>query len=138
MKKNNKHLHQFKECKAGLKLFYEETLLINDYEELQNHLNNLASYFKQVENDQAKNKNIILFKTYLNNEAEKKSIDSIKKKKIIKNTKKKIGFKDYLSEYHILKNRGMSYRGIAKYSEKYYKVKVSKDTLIKYLNQHED
>lgn len=138
MKKNNKHLHQFKECKAGLKLFYEETLLINDYEELQNHLNNLASYFEKSQNDKAKNKNIILFKTYLHNEAEKKSSASIKKKKILKNISKKISFKDYLSEYFILRNRGLSYKQISDYSKKHFKISVSKETVRKYLNLDED
>lgn len=138
MKKNNKHIKQFQECKAGLKLFYSESLLINDYEELQNYLNNLASYFEKSQNDKAKNKNIILFKTYLKNEAEKKSASSIKKKKVYKNISRKKGFKDYLSEYEILRARDHSYKSISDYSKQYFKVSVSKETVRKYLNQDKE
>ena len=138
MNKSLKHIKQFKEAKAGIKLFYENTLLINDYEELQNYLNNFASYFEKSQNDKAINKNVILFKTFLKNEAEKKSASSIKKKKMIKNISKKKGFKDYLDEYYILRNRGMSYKKISEYSLKYYKVKVSKETIRKYLNEKKE
>ena len=134
MNKTNKYKQQLQECKAGLKFFYEQTILIKDYEELQNYLDNFFNYSKAIEKDKAKNKNIILFKTYLKNEAEKKSIDSIKKKKIIKNISRKKYFKDYLSEYHILRNRGMSYKNISDYSKKYFRVSVSKETVRKYLN----
>lgn len=136
MKKTIRNQLQLTQAKAGLKLFYDESLLITDYQDMQNHLNNLASYFEKYRTEEALNKNLILFKAYLLNESEsKKSLKTIRKKTLIKNIKSKSTFKDYLPEYHILKNRGMSYRGIAQHSEKYFKMKVSKDTLRKYLNE---
>ncbi len=138
MKKNSKHIQQFKQCKAGLKLFYENTLLITDYEDLQNHLNQLASFFKRFENDVAPNKNIILFKTYLQEESLKKNdIKEIKRKAKLSKTKKKISFLDYIEDYHILKSKGYSYKKISDYSKKYFKIQVSKETVRKYLNQDE-
>jgi len=137
MKKSIKHIKQFRQAKAGLKLFYEQTLLITDYEDLQNHLNILASYFDKSQNDQAKNKNVILFIKYLKNEAEKKSATKAKKQSIIKNISHRMNFKDCLEDYEILRARGLSYKAISDYSKKHYKVRVSKETVRKYLNLEE-
>ena len=135
MNKTNKNKQQLQEAKAGIRLFYQDSLLLTDYEDLQNHLNNLATYFKQVENDEAINKNVILFKTYLKKESlKKKDKDTIKKKARLSKTKKKISFLDYLNDYYILRNRGYSYKKISDYSKQYYKISVSKETVRKYLN----
>ena len=135
MNKTNKNKQQLQEAKAGIRLFYQDSLLLTDYEDLQNHLNNLATYFKQVENDEAINKNVILFKTYLKKESlKKKDKDTIKKKARLSKTKKKITFLDYLNDYYILRNRGYSYKKISDYSKQYYKISVSKETVRKYLN----
>lgn len=140
MKKLKKRENQLIQAKAGIKLFYQESLALTSYEDLQNYLNNLASYFQQVENDKAINKNIILFKNYLNNESDKKQdIKTINKKARRTNTKKKISFFDHLDDYYLLRNRGYSYQKIADYSKKYYKTSVSKETVRKYLlNKDED
>jgi hypothetical protein len=137
MKQNLKHIQQFKQAKAGIKLFYQNSLLITDYEDLQNHLNILASYFEKSKNDKAKNKNVILFKTYLKNEAEKNQLQKIKNQKIIKNISHRMTFKDCIEDYYILRNRGLSYKAISEYSKKHYKVQVSKETVRKYLTLNE-
>ncbi len=138
MTKSQKHKQQLQAARAGLKLFYENSLILTSYEDLQNYLNNFASYFQQIENDKAPNKNIILFKTFLQEESLKsQEVKQIKRKSTIRRTKKKMNFKDYLTDYQILKNKGLSYRAIARHSEKYYKCKVSKDTLRKYLKDEE-
>ena len=140
MKKLKKRENQLIQAKAGIKLFYQDSLALTSYEDLQNYLNNLATYFQQVENDKAINKNIILFKTYLKNESDKKQdIKTIQKKGRRSRTKKKISFFDYLEDYYVLRNRGYSYQKIADYSKKYYKTSVSKETVRKYLlNKDED
>ena len=84
MTKSKKHTYQLQAAKAGLKLFYENSLIITDYEELQNYLNNFASYFEKSQNDKAPNKNIILFKTFLQKESLKsQEVKQIKRKSLI-------------------------------------------------------
>ncbi len=138
MNKRKKYQQQLQSAKAGIRLFYQDSLLLTDYEDLQNHLNLLASYFKQVENDKAVNKNVIVFQTYLKKESLKKqTIKAIKKKAKLSWLKNKLSFLDYLEDYEILRARGLSYQKIADYSKKYFKCQVSKETVRKYLNIEE-
>ncbi len=136
MNKTNKHQEQFKEAKKGIELFYYECLLLTNYQDLQNHLNNLEAYFLRSQKDKALNKNIILFKNYFKNEAPKKrDIETIKKKKVFKNIRPKKSYKDYLIEYQFLRNKGYSYKKISDYSKQYFKVSVSKETVRNFLNR---
>ena len=136
MNKTNKHQEQFKEAKKGIELFYYESLLLTNYQDLQNHLNNLEAYFLRTQKDKALNKNIILFKNYFKNEVGKKrDIETIKKKKILKNIRPKKSYKDYLIEYQFLRNKGYSYKKISDYSKQYFKVSVSKETIRNFLNK---
>ena len=135
MNKTLKHIKQFKAAKAAIELIHREASIITEYEDFQNYLNTLASYFNNVANDTtAPNKNIVALQNfYRDNVKKKREVKTISNKATSKRLNAKISFHDYLSEYRILRDRGYSYRSIAQYSEKYFKVKVSKDTIKKYL-----
>ncbi len=135
MNKELKHIKQFKEAKAAVKLLSNAIALINDYESLQSYLNILADYFNKVANDKtAPNKNIVALQNFFRDNAkQKRDPKNIAKKATAKRLTATTTFRDYIEEYKILRARGHSYRSIANYSEKYFKVKVSKDTIKKYL-----
>lgn len=137
MNKELKHIKQFKEAKQAVKLLSNEISLITDYEDLQTYLNTLASYFNKVANDEtAPNKNIVALQNfYKDTVSQKRKTETIAKNSKAKRLSHKISFKDYLDDYKILRDRGHSYRSIAQYSEKFFKVKVSKDTIKKYLSE---
>jgi hypothetical protein len=141
MTHKQKHLQQFIKAKAGIQLLFNEALLISDYTELETFLNTFSKYILKVANERNNvgNKNIIAFKSYYENEAGKKrTVESIEKKSRVKRLSYKSTYKDYVEEYLILRARGHSWRQLAKYSEQYFKVKVSKDTLRKHIGGVED
>jgi len=141
MTKNQKHLQQFIQAKAGIELLYNETKLINDYEELQTFLNVFFGYFQRIANEKntAANKSLIAFKSYYENEAQsKRTVKAIQSKAKGKRLSYRANYKDYTEEYLILRKRGYSYRAISEYSKLHFKVKVSKDTLRKYLKEVEN
>jgi len=141
MTKNQKHLQQFIQAKAGIELLYNETKLINDYEELQTFLNVFFGYFQRIANEKntVPNKSLIAFKSYYENEAQsKRTVKAIQNKAKAKRLSYKTNYKDYISEYMILRKRNYSYRAISEYSKLHFKVSVSKDTLRKILKEIEN
>jgi len=141
MTKHQKHLKQFVKAKAGIQLLFNESSLISNYEELETFLNIFSKYILRIANEKNSvgNKNIIAFKSYYENEAcKKRTARNIDKKSKVKRLSYKISYKEYLNEYMILRSRSYSWRKISEYSEKYFKVKVSKDTLRKYVGGFED
>ena len=136
MTKNQKHLKQFIQAKAGIEFLHNEVKLITDYEELQEFLNIFFGYFQRIANEKntAPNKSLIVFKNYFENEAQsKRTVKGIQSKAKVKRLSYRANYKDYTEEYLILRKRGYSYRAISVYSKLHFKVKVSKDTLRNYL-----
>ena len=141
MTHKQKSLQQFIKAKAGIQLLFNEASLITDYTELEAFLNTFSKYILKIANERNNvgNRNIIAFKAYYENEAGKKrSVQTIEKKSKVKRLNYKMTYKDYVEEYLILRARGYSWRKLAQYSERYFKVKVSKDTLRKYIGGLED
>ena len=141
MTKHQKHLKQFVKAKSGIQLLFNEASLISNYEELETFLNIFSKYILRTANEKNNvgNKNIIAFKSYYENEAcKKRTSKNIDKKSKVKKLSYKITYKDYLQEYLILRSRGYSWRQLSEYSEKYFKVSASKDTLRKYVGGFED
>lgn len=136
MTHKQKHLQQFIKAKSGIQLLFNEASLIVDYTELEEFLNTFSSYILKIANEKNNvgNRNIIAFKSYFENEAGKKrSVKNIEKKSRVKRLSHKTTYKDYIQEYLILRQRGYSWRKLASYSERYFKIKVSKDTLRKHI-----
>ena len=136
-----KHLNQFVKAKAAAQLLHNNLSLITNYEELQNELNKFAELFQKDANkkNNRPNKNIIGLINYLNSESKnKRNIESVQKKAKGKRLAHKSTYKDYLEEYVILRNRGYSNQEIANYSYKHFRVKVSKETIRKTLNELEN
>ena len=141
MTQKQKHLQQFIKAKSGIQLLFNEASLITDYTELEEFLNTFSKYILKVANERNNvgNKNIIAFKSYYENEAGKKrTVETIEKKSKIKRLSYKSTYRDYTEEYLILRARGYSWRKLATYSERYFKIKVSKDTLRNYIGGLED
>lgn len=141
MTQKQKHLQQFIKAKSGIQLLFNEASLITDYTELEEFLNTFSKYILKIANEKNNvgNRNIIAFKSYYENEAGKKrTIATIEKKSKVKRLSYKTTYKDYIEEYLILRARGYSWRKLAEYSERYFKVKVSKDTLRNYIGDLED
>jgi len=137
MDRKLKHIKQFTDAKAAIKLISNEILLINDYESLRKYLDLISSYFMKFANDEtAPNKNILALQNFFRDNAKiKRDPEVIAKNAKAKRLSHKTTFKDYIDDYRVLRERGHSYRSIADYSEKYFKVKVSKDTIKKYLKE---
>ncbi len=141
MTHKQKNLQQFIKAKSAIQLLYNEASLITDYTELEEFLNTFSKYILKIANEKNNvgNRNIIAFKSYYENEAGKKrSITTIEKKSRVKKLSYKTTYKDYVEEYLILRARGYSWRQLAKYSEQFFKLKVSKDTLRKHIGGLED
>lgn len=125
-----KHIQQIAKVKAAVNLLQNEINLLNDYEEIQAHLNLFAKFFTEQANEKNNraNKSLMGFINYFNKVAPKqRSIKAVKVK--AKKLTPKQSYKDYLSEYQILRARGNSYQAIADYSRQHFKVKVSKETI---------
>lgn len=137
-RKEQKHLEQFKKAKAGVELLFMETQQVATYQELINKLNVITSYINKIANpkNNRPNKSIIAFQDYFINEVGKKrDKEEVVKKAKSKKLAHKTTYKDYIEEYLILRKRGHSCRDISEYSEKYFKVKVSKTTIAKVLKE---
>ena len=131
-KKQYKQLEQFRKARAGAELLFIETQEATTYQELMNKLNNFVSYINKIANDKndRANKSVIAFQEYFIHEAGKKrDKEEVVKKAKSKKLAHKTTYKDYIEEYLILRKRGQSCRDIAEYSEKFFKVKVSKTTI---------
>lgn len=141
MTHKQKSLQQFIKAKAGVQLLFNEALLITDYTELEEFLNTFSKYILKIANERNNvgNRNIIALKSYYENEAGKKrAVQTIEKKNRVKKLSYKMTYKDYIEEYLILRARGYSWRKLAEYSQRYFKIKVSKDTLRKHIGGLED
>jgi len=131
---NQKFIHQYKQALAGVELLSINAQNSSSYEELQKVLNDFVIYINRTANEKNNrpNKNIIAFTEYFKNEADKKrDVKTIEKKAQVKKLSHKKTYKDFIPEYLILRKRGHSFRSIAKYSEQFFKVKVSKSTIEK-------
>jgi len=141
MTHKQKSLQQFIKAKAAVQLLFSEATLITDYTELEAFLNTFSSYILKIANEKNNvgNRNIIAFKSYYENEAGKKrTVKTIEKKSRVKRLSYKTTYKDYVEEYLILRARGYSWRKLASYSQQHLHIKVSKDTLRKYIGGLED
>ena len=141
MTHKQKHLQQFIKAKSAIQLLFNEASLITDYTELEQFLNTFSSYILKIANERNNvgNRNIIAFKSYYENEAGKKrTVETIEKKSRVKKLSHKMTYKDYTEEFLILRSRNYSWRKLAEYSERYFKVKVIKDTLRNYIGGLED
>jgi len=125
---SNKHNTQLLTAKAAVALLNKNVSNIFTYEELQNELNSfMISFIKDanIKNNRP-NKSVMGFINYFReNKKSGRKIEAVLNKKTI--TKK--SYKDYLPEYILLRNQGLSYQKIAEYSKKHYKQSVSKDTI---------
>jgi len=125
---SNKHNTQLLTAKAAVALLNKNVSNIFTYEELQNELNSfMISFIKDanIKNNRP-NKSVMGFINYFReNKKSGRNIEAVLNKKTI--TKK--SYKDYLPEYILLRNQGLSYQKIAEYSKKHYKQSVSKDTI---------
>ena len=130
MSKSTNHLLQFQNAQKGIELLFFISQKCHNYNELQSICDTLALYFFKNSKDKAPNKNLILFGNFLKNEQPKKrEKETVKRKKVSKNVRKKNNYLDHLSEYEILRNRGYSYQKIADYSHTHFKAKVSRETI---------
>jgi hypothetical protein len=125
---SNKHNTQLITAKVAIELLSKNVSNIFTYEELQNELNLfMESYIKDanIKNNRP-NKSVMGFINYFKeNKKSGRNIEAVLNKKTIS----KKSYKDYLPEYILLRNQGLSYQKIAEYSKKYYKQSVSKDTI---------
>lgn len=136
---NKKNLWQFRTAKAGVNLLNLQVANATNYDELLEILNNISNYFKKIGNEKNNraNKNIMVFIDFFRAEAGKKrDIETVVNKAKSKRLSFKKSYKDYIEDYLILSKRGYSSREIAAYSEKFFKMKVSKTTINKVLREH--
>lgn len=125
-----KHIQQIARVKASISFLNNEILLLNDYQSIQTHLDEFAKFFAEQANEKNNraNKSLMGFINYFEQVAPKKrSTEAVQKK--AKLLKPKQSYKDYLSEYQILRARGLSYKAISDYSKQHFKIKVSKETV---------
>jgi hypothetical protein len=132
---NTKQLNQIKELRAGIEMLNNDIQLLTNYDDIQNYMNNFMKLYSQVANpnNNRSNKSIIGIINFLKNNP-KGEIQSIRQKAKGKRLKHKSTYKDYISEYIILRQRGHSFKSISEYSFLHFKVKVSKETIRKILN----
>lgn len=133
---SKKNLEQFALTKSGIKLFYSKVEQATNYDELLQLTNNLAIYFQKIANEknQTTNKSLFVFIEYFRNESLKqRSLERVTTIAKAKRLNHKSSYKDYLSEYIILRDRGYSFKKIADYSNQHYKTKVSKETIRNFL-----
>lgn len=136
---SKKNLWQFKTAKAGVNLLNLQVKNANSYNELLEILNNISDYFRRTGNEKniSINKNIMVFVEFFKAEAGKKrDMETVINKAKSKRLSFKKSYKDYIEDYLILSKRGYSSREISAYSEKHFKIKVSKTTINKVLKEH--
>ncbi|MDK2062107.1 hypothetical protein PT520_06175 [Aliarcobacter butzleri] len=136
---SKKNLWQFKTAKAGVNLLNLQVKNANSYNELLEILNNISNYFIKIGNEKniRVNKNLTVFIEFFKAEAGKKrDMETVINKAKSKRLSFKKSYKDYIEDYLILSKRGYSSREISAYSEKHFKIKVSKTTINKVLKEH--
>ncbi len=134
-----KHIQQIAKVKAAISLLNNEISLLNDYEHIQTHLDEFAKFFTEQANEKNNraNKSLMGFINYFNKVAPKqRSIKAVSSK--AKKLTAKPNYKAYLSEYQILRARGLSYKAISDYSQQHFRVKVSKETIRTALKEVEE
>jgi len=129
------------QARAGIDLFYQNIKSTEtSYENFLKELNLLNSYFQEfaAKNNNRVNKSATAFQMYFKNEIKKKrNIENIEKRGQSKLLSAKKSYRDYKQEYLILRKRGYSYKAIADYSHKHFKVKVSKDSVRNLIKEFE-
>lgn len=137
----NKQAYQFRTAKNGVNLLLENCSTATTYTELITVFSTLLKFLNQAnDKNKVENKGIIAFKNYFEVESPKKrSIEAVVKKRKM-HTSKKINqsiktFRDYIYEYKLLREKGLSYQKIAEYSKNVLNVKVSKTSLINLLKE---
>jgi len=131
---SNKHQYQLLTAKASIELLSKNVSKIFTYQELQIELNIfMNSYIKDANSKNNRpNKSIMGFINYLkDNKKNPRTLEGIKQQQRIS----KKSYKDYIPNYILLREQGLSYQKIADYSKKHFKQKVSKDTIRNSLNK---
>lgn len=129
-------------ARAAVELFYNNVQSTRgSYEDFEKELKTLNE-FLQIHANKRNNRThkvMTAFIQYFEHEAKKKrKIEQIEKTAKGKRLSHKISYKDYKEEFLILrKSREYSYRAIAEYARKHFKVKVSKDTVRNFLKEYE-
>ena len=140
MTHQKKYLSEVAKTKAAITLLYNEVNLINDYDELQTHLNQFMKYYIQHANEKNNrvNKSLTGFINYFNKVAPKNpTAKSVESKANAKKLRRKASYKDYIPELQILRARGLSFKAISEYCKNNFKVSVSKETVRTVLNELE-
>ena len=128
-------------ARAAVEIFYNNVKSTQgNYEAFENELIILNGYFQRHANSKNNrtHKAMTAFVLYFNNEVKKKrDIVQIEKTAKGKRLSFKNSYKDYKEEFLILRKREYSYRKIAEYANKHFKVKVSKDSIRNLLKEYE-
>ena len=128
-------------ARAAVEIFYNNVKATEgNYEAFENELIILNGYFQRHANSKNNrtHKAMTAFVLYFNNEVKKKrDIVQIEKTAKGKRLSFKNSYKDYKEEFLILRKREYSYRKIAEYANKHFKVKVSKDSIRNLLKEYE-
>lgn len=128
-------------ARAAVEIFYNNVKATEgNYEAFENELKILNEYLQRHANSKNNrtHKSMTAFVLYFNNEVKKKrDIDQIEKTAKGKRLSFKKNYKDYKEEFLILRKREYSYRAIAAYADKHFKVTVSKDSVRNLLKEYE-
>lgn len=128
-------------ARAAVELFYNNVQSTRgSYEDFEKELKTLNE-FLQIHANKRNNRThkvMTAFIQYFEHEAKKKrKIEQIEKTEKGKRLSHKFSYKEYKEEFLILRKRDYSYRAIAEYARKHFKVKVSKDTVRNFLKEYE-
>ena len=128
-------------ARAAVELFYNNVQSTRgSYEDFEKELKTLNE-FLQIHANKRNNRThkvMTAFVQYFEHEVKKKrKIEQIEKTEKGKRLSHKVSYKDYKEEFLILRKRNYSYRAIAEYARKHFKVKVSKDTVRNFLKEYE-
>lgn len=128
-------------ARAAVELFYNNVKATEgNFEAFEKEIKTLNEYLQRHANSKNNRMHKVMtaFSLYFNNEAKKKrDIEHIEKVSKAKRLSFKKHYKDYAEEYLILRKRNYSYRTIAEYANKHFKVKVSKDSIRNLLKEYE-
>lgn len=120
-------------ARKGIEKLYIDIQMSENIEEMRSHLNQLLElvYRYAAKKNNRHNKSLKVFAEYSKLTTRE---DKVKQEIFKKHTKKKKTYKDYISTFELLRERGYSYRKIAEYANKELKIKVSSETIRKALS----
>ena len=128
-------------ARAAVEIFYNNVKSTQgNYEAFENELKILNEYLQRHANSKNNrtHRAMTAFVLYFYNEVKKKrDIDQVEKTSKGKRLSYKSSFRDYKEEFLVLRKRQYSYRAIAEYANKHFKVKVSKDSIRNLLKEYE-